>query len=129
MMLTLDALRMVGSGAVARQRTRNEAEPVLLYDYALILDGQTLSPRVSSCWCIYCHYMGRRQQKNPYQSIRLLLDGRQRLTLLAVVIGGEPVNVRGLRRPIELLFNLEHPDELSVVILVTNARRKSVGTL
>ena len=57
MMLTLDALRMVGSGAVARQRTRNEAEPVLLYDYALILDGQTLSPRVSSCWCIYCHYM------------------------------------------------------------------------
>jgi hypothetical protein len=73
--------------------------------------------------------MGRRQQKNPYQSIRLLLDGRQRLTLLAVVIGGEPVNVRGLRRPIELLFNLEHPDELSVVILVTNARRKSVGTL
>ena len=55
------------------------------------------------------------QQKNPYQSHRLLLDGQQRLTSLSAVIRGEPVSVRGRRRPIELLFNLEHPDELAVV--------------
>src|SRR3954470_14544090 len=55
------------------------------------------------------------QNASPYQSTRLLLDGQQRLTSLAAVIRGEPVTVRGRRRPIELLFNLEHPDELSVV--------------
>lgn len=55
------------------------------------------------------------QQANPYQTIRLLLDGQQRLTSLAAVIRGEPVTVRGRRRPIELLFNLEHPASLAVV--------------
>lgn len=55
------------------------------------------------------------QQSNPYQSTRLLLDGQQRLTSLSAVIRGEPVTVRGRQRPIELLFNLEHPDELAVV--------------
>src|SRR5438552_3917398 len=55
------------------------------------------------------------QEGNPYQSTRLLLDGQQRLTSLSAVIRGEPVSVRGRRRPIELLFNLEHPDELAVV--------------
>jgi hypothetical protein len=55
------------------------------------------------------------QQGNPYTSTRLLLDGQQRLTSLSAVIRGEPVNVRGRRRPIELLFNLEHPDDLAVV--------------
>lgn len=55
------------------------------------------------------------QQRNPLQSARLLLDGQQRLTSLSAVIRGEPVNVRGRQRPIELLFNLEHPDHLEVV--------------
>ena len=55
------------------------------------------------------------QQGNPYQSTRLLLDGQQRLTSLSAVIRGEPVGVRGRRKPIELLFNLEHPEELTVV--------------
>jgi hypothetical protein len=55
------------------------------------------------------------QHGNPYQSTRLLLDGQQRLTSLSAVIRGKPVSVRGRRRPIELLFNLEHPDELAVV--------------
>lgn len=55
------------------------------------------------------------QQHNPYQSTRLLLDGQQRLTSLSAVIRGEPVQVRGRRRPIELLFNLEHPDQLTTV--------------
>lgn len=55
------------------------------------------------------------QSTNPYQSTRLLLDGQQRLTSLSAVIRGEPVSVRGRRRPIDLLFNLEHPDQLAVV--------------
>jgi hypothetical protein len=55
------------------------------------------------------------QTVNPYQSTRLLLDGQQRLTSLSAVIRGEPVTVRGRKRPIELLFNLEHPDHLTVV--------------
>ena len=55
------------------------------------------------------------QQDNPYKTTRLLLDGQQRLTSLSAVIRGEPVTVRGRRRPIELLFNLEHPESLAVV--------------
>ncbi len=55
------------------------------------------------------------QQGNPYQSTRLLLDGQQRLTSLSAVIRGDAVSVRGRKRPIELLFNLEHPEELAVV--------------
>lgn len=54
------------------------------------------------------------QQRSPYQSTRLLLDGQQRLTSLSAVIRGKPVNVRGRRKPVELLFNLEHPDELPI---------------
>lgn len=55
------------------------------------------------------------QKINPYRSTRLLLDGQQRLTSLSAVIRGESVTVRGRKRPIELLFNLEHPDQLKVV--------------
>jgi hypothetical protein len=35
------------------------------------------------------------QQRNPFQSTRLLLDGQQRLTSLSAVIRGEPVSGRG----------------------------------
>jgi hypothetical protein len=55
------------------------------------------------------------QQANPYQTNRLLLDGQQRLTSLSAVIRGQPVTVRGRQRPIDLLFNLEHPERLSIV--------------
>ena len=48
------------------------------------------------------------QQGSPYY--KLLLDGQQRLTSLAAVIRGKPVTVRGHKKPIELLFNLEHPE-------------------
>jgi hypothetical protein len=40
----------------------------------------------------------------------LLLDGQQRLTSLSSVLRGEPVTVRRRRKPIDILFNLEHPD-------------------
>ncbi len=55
------------------------------------------------------------QQANPYKTTQLLLDGQQRLTSLSAVIRGESVKVRGRKRPIDLLFNLEHPDKLAFV--------------
>jgi Protein of unknown function DUF262 len=55
------------------------------------------------------------QEKNPYQNTKLLLDGQQRLTSLAAIVRGKPVAGRSHDRPIELLFNLEHPDKLEVV--------------
>ena len=59
--------------------------------------------------------MAVKQAANPYTSTRLLLDGQQRLTSLAAIIRGEAVTVRGRKRPIDLLFNLEHPEELAFV--------------
>jgi len=55
------------------------------------------------------------QEGNAFKKTRLLLDGQQRLTSLSAVIRGEPVQVRGRKRPIEVLFNLNHPDQLAVV--------------
>lgn len=55
------------------------------------------------------------QAANPYAATRLLLDGQQRLTSLSAVIRGEHVKVRGRVKPIELLFNLEHPERQEVV--------------
>ena len=55
------------------------------------------------------------QQGNPYQTTRLLLDGQQRLTSLFAVVRGEPVKVRGRKRPIDILFNLEHPERLAEI--------------
>lgn len=45
----------------------------------------------------------------------LLLDGQQRLTSLSSVLRGEPVVVRDRKRPVEIMFNLEHPDELTFI--------------
>lgn len=56
-----------------------------------------------------------KQKKSPYGNVRLLLDGQQRLTSLSAVIRGQPVTVRGRKRPIDLLFNLDHPDKLELV--------------
>lgn len=50
------------------------------------------------------------QNNSAFVGRKLLLDGQQRLTSLTAVINGEPVHVRGRKRPIEILFNLEHPD-------------------
>jgi len=55
------------------------------------------------------------QSGNPYQTTKLLLDGQQRLTSLSAVVRGEPITVRGRKKPLELLFNLEHPDLLTYV--------------
>ena len=67
------------------------------------------------------------QQANPYQSTQLLLDGQQRLTSLSAVIRGEPVKVLGRQRPIDILFNLEHPDELAIVTEVDENANEEAG--
>lgn len=51
-----------------------------------------------------------RQENADRSSSKLLLDGQQRLTSLSAVIRGEPIQTRGRKRPIELLFNLDHPE-------------------
>ena len=55
-------------------------------------------------------------QKNETRKPLLLLDGQQRLTSLSSVLRGEPIIVRKkgkkTTKQIEILFNLEHPDEL-----------------
>ncbi|MRR11882.1 DUF262 domain-containing protein, partial [bacterium] len=47
---------------------------------------------------------------NPFRGHKLLLDGQQRLTSLAAILDGQPVDVRGRKKPIEILFNLDHPE-------------------
>jgi hypothetical protein len=47
-----------------------------------------------------------------------LLDLQQRLTSLCAVIRGEPVSIWKRKKPIELLFNLDHPEELVVMTKV-----------
>lgn len=50
------------------------------------------------------------QDSTAFAGRKLLLDGQQRLTSLTSVLNGEPVTVRGRKRPTDILFNLEHPD-------------------
>jgi uncharacterized protein with ParB-like and HNH nuclease domain len=50
------------------------------------------------------------QDATPFSSFKLLLDGQQRLTSLSAVLRGEPVRVRNRRRPIQIAFNLDHPE-------------------
>jgi integrase len=50
------------------------------------------------------------QLASPFSGHKLLLDGQQRLTSLSAVLSGRPVKVRGRQKPIDILFNLEHPD-------------------
>jgi hypothetical protein len=56
--------------------------------------------------------------KAPTTSHRLLLlDGQQRITSLAAVLHGQQVHVRHRKRPIDILFNLEHPEGPPVEVL------------
>lgn len=54
--------------------------------------------------------MAVEQQASPFKGHKLLLDGQQRLTSLSAILRGEPIKVRGKRKPIDILFNLEHPE-------------------
>ncbi|MEK6886074.1 MAG: DUF262 domain-containing protein [Nanoarchaeota archaeon] len=49
--------------------------------------------------------------KSPTTSQKLLLlDGQQRVTSLSAILSGEPIQVKNKDKPIEILFNLEHPE-------------------
>jgi len=50
------------------------------------------------------------QATTAFAGRKLLLDGQQRLTSLTAVLNGDSISVRGRKRPIDILFNLEHPD-------------------
>jgi hypothetical protein len=50
------------------------------------------------------------QAQTKFSTVKLLLDGQQRLTSLFAVLRGQPLRVRGRKRPIDILFNLEHPE-------------------
>lgn len=54
--------------------------------------------------------MAVQQSVSPFTGHKLLLDGQQRLTSLTAVIKGEPIKVRDRKRPIDILFNLDHPE-------------------
>lgn len=50
------------------------------------------------------------QETTAFAGRKLLLDGQQRLTSLTAVLNGDLVSVRNRKRPIDILFNLEHPE-------------------
>lgn len=54
--------------------------------------------------------MGVAQDAAPTERKLLLLDGQQRLTSLSAVIRGEKAEVRGRKKPVDILFNLDHPE-------------------
>lgn len=55
------------------------------------------------------------QPDGVFSGTKLLLDGQQRITSLAALMSGGKVTVRGRRRPIDILFNLDHPEGLPEV--------------
>lgn len=89
----LDSLyRGYPSGTILTWETDEEKE-IETRDFAVDVDKKNL---------------GRRR-------FELLLDGQQRLTSLSAILNGELVHVRGRKRPIEILFNLRHPDNLEEI--------------
>ncbi len=50
------------------------------------------------------------QKPNAFATQKLLLDGQQRLTSLTAVLSGKPIEVRNRQRPIDIAFNLNHPE-------------------
>jgi len=57
------------------------------------------------------------QERSPFTTYKLLLDGQQRLTSLSAVLRGEPIKVRNRRRPIDIAFNIEHPERAPIEIV------------
>lgn len=50
------------------------------------------------------------QRVGAFGSHKLLLDGQQRLTSLTAVLRGEPLKFKNRVRPVEIAFNLDHPE-------------------
>ena len=60
------------------------------------------------------------QDDSTRRDFQLLLDGQQRLTSLSAILRGDPVSVRGRKNPIDILFNLDHPEEVGEVTDITD---------
>jgi Protein of unknown function DUF262 len=50
------------------------------------------------------------QHTSAFGGHKLLLDGQQRLTSLSVVLRGEPLRFKNRVRPVDIAFNLDHPE-------------------
>ena len=50
----------------------------------------------------------------------LLLDGQQRLTSLSAVIRGEPIQNGRRKKTVDILFNLDHPEDLVPASTISN---------
>ena len=50
------------------------------------------------------------QRASVFGGHKLLLDGQQRLTSLSAVLRGEPLRFKNRVRPVDIAFNLDHPD-------------------
>jgi hypothetical protein len=50
------------------------------------------------------------QAQSAFHSHKLLLDGQQRLTSMSAVLRGEPIQLKNRVRPIEIAFNVDHPE-------------------
>ena len=57
--------------------------------------------------------LGVEQEKSPLKRKLLLLDGQQRLTSLTAIITGKQIRVKDSKKPIEIMFNLQHPEGLT----------------
>lgn len=69
------------------------------------------------------------QATSPFAGHKLLLDGQQRLTSLSAVMRGELVHVRNRQRPIDILFNLEHPEAVEEVTEIEDDETSSNGEM
>lgn len=68
-----------------------------------------------------------KQEVSPFSGHKLLLDGQQRLTSLSAVLRGEAVKVRGRQKPIDILFNLDHPEKAVEFTEVTDDQESPAG--
>lgn len=68
------------------------------------------------------------QNSSAFAGRKLLLDGQQRLTSLTAVLRGKLIEVRGRKKPIDILFNLEHPDGPPAEALEVEADEDPVAT-
>jgi hypothetical protein len=50
------------------------------------------------------------QRVSAFGNHKLLLDGQQRLTSLSAVLRGEPLKFKNRVRPVDIAFNLDHPE-------------------
>ena len=61
---------------------------------------------------VHSRKLAMKQDDDSGAAGELLLDGQQRLTSLRAVLNNEPIMVKGRKRPIHLMFNLDHPERL-----------------